>query len=143
MTKPRGVTPTTPDVEAQGSVSRPVVPYGEIKTPQKPTADGERFPKRRQPEYTEWFSAQKYPCVCSEVPNHGLGPCGGFNERAHLKSRGAGGEDLENLVSLCTRHHLMLHRLGQRLFEFKLTRKLKPIARAITGWFYAEKKHGK
>ncbi len=43
----------------------------------------------------------------------GWKPC----DAHHLKSRGAGGDDVpENLISLCRRHHCEAHRIGRRKF---------------------------
>ena len=38
-------------------------------------------------------------------------------QAAHVRSRGAGGADPNNLVPLCARHHVQQHTIGQRTFE--------------------------
>lgn len=117
--------------------------YEDVRKPKKPAAKGSRFPERRQPTYVAWFRAQKLPCLCSQlVVGSQVGPCRGAIEAAHVKSRGAGGEDADNLVPLCAAHHAALHRIGQRSFEFHIGQKLKPIAKRIGSAFYAEQKHG-
>lgn len=46
----------------------------------------------------------------------GWKPC----DAHHLKSRGAGGDDVpENLISLCRRHHTEIHQIGKRKFLAK------------------------
>lgn len=140
---------------------KPLVPYDEARAPRKPKprvgvrkvnpkTGGNRFPERRQPEYTKWFDEQKFPCLLASLEwggyrvGHGdaLGACSGIIEKAHVKSRGAGGEDVDNIVPLCTWHHARLHRVGQRQFEFELGKKLKPIAQRIGAKYSAWKKHG-
>ena len=38
----------------------------------------------------------------------------------HVKHKGAGGDDvLENLIALCTKHHVELHAIGQYTFFIK------------------------
>lgn len=114
---------------------KPLVGYDEAHAPKKPSADNERFPKRRQPAFMAWFGEQKFPCVAAASPVQQMGKCAGVVERAHLKSRGAGGEDVGNVIPACGHHHRMLHRIGQRMFEFQIERKLKPIARKIGSAF--------
>ena len=54
-----------------------------------------RFPKRRDLHYLAWIRERE---CC--VPW-----CRILAEPAHLKTRGAGGDDLWNIVPLCRRHH--------------------------------------
>jgi hypothetical protein len=63
---------------------------------------GHRFPKRRDPAY----------CLA------GRANCAGRVECAHVKSRGAGGDDHANTVPLCTRHHREQHRDGIETFQW-------------------------
>lgn len=119
---------------------KPLIGYAETREPKKPTADGERFPQRRQPEYVTWFNAQKYPCVAQGSPVAYL--CSVTLENMHLRSRGAGGQDVGNLVKGCNYHHRRLHSIGQKRFEYEIGKKLRPIARAAETLFYIWKKHG-
>lgn len=145
-----GKGPAIPYEVARGKMPRPqpvaaprLKSHEAIHAPQKPKADGERFPKRREPEYVTWFGKQGYPCAVHDAQGRAtVQLCWGQVERAHLKSRGAGGADTGNIVPLCTGHHQRLHRIGQRQFEYEIGKKLRPIAKRIESLFYAEKKHG-
>lgn len=77
---------------------------------------GHLFPKRRSPEYREWIRG--FACLLRGMdPSHRC-PLGIFgSECAHVKSRGAGGDDVGNCVPLCNFHHAQQHRLGIRSFE--------------------------
>lgn len=52
---------------------------------------------------------RKLPCaICGEE---------GGNEAHHLQTRGSGGGDtIDNLVSLCRRHHQRIHAMGVKSF---------------------------
>jgi hypothetical protein len=56
-----------------------------------------RFPKRRQPEFMEWFRAKRFRC--------GVWLCTRPADPAHVRSRGAGGHDKGNVSRLCRWHH--------------------------------------
>lgn len=64
-----------------------------------------RFKHRRNKDYTDWIRTM--PCVI----------CGGWAEVAHVKSRGAGGNDLGNCVPLCRKHHQQQHDMGIKSFQ--------------------------
>lgn len=64
-----------------------------------------RFAGLRAPEYLAWI--RTLPCYLS-----GAHTCLGDVEAAHVKSRGAGGEDLGNTLPLCRGGHLDQHTRG-------------------------------
>ena len=70
---------------------------------------GGLFPHRRNPEY------------CAFIRSHECLVCGEVAECAHVKSRGAAGDDYANTVPLCGRCHRTgaqsLHNLGRHSFE--------------------------
>jgi hypothetical protein len=48
-----------------------------------------------------------------EKPCAARPPCVGQIVAHHIKSKGAGGDDIEsNLMPVCVRHHRMIHELG-------------------------------
>lgn len=61
--------------------------------------------------------------------------CEGRTECAHLKSRGSGGADRENMIPLCTRHHAMQHATGAKSFAADLAVDLVDLARRFTAEF--------
>lgn len=71
-----------------------------------------RFAHRRDKAYMAWIHTQ--PCVLSKAEDH---ECRGPLEAAHVKSRGAGGDDRRNVVPLCQRAHRQQHTWGIRTFE--------------------------
>jgi hypothetical protein len=95
---------------------------------------GSRFPHRRDPEYCAWIRLFSCPFDRSRMrfdpPESELGwillhkECDGPIECAHVKSRGAGGDDRGNTIPLCRRHHREQHDKGmasfQRLYGFDL-----------------------
>ena len=66
-----------------------------------------RFKHRRNPEYTDWI--RSLPCLL----------CGGTAEVAHVRSRGAGGDDIGNTVPLCHAHHRQQHQVGIKSFQLQ------------------------
>lgn len=102
---------------------------------------GARFPHRRDPEYCRWirtlgcvaggsaaaaarladrFRAKgEEPPVSTEVwlILFGVKDCSGPIECAHVVSRGAGGDDRSNTVSLCRTHHRQQHDRGIKSFQ--------------------------
>lgn len=73
-----------------------------------------RFPKRRCPELLSWIRG--LPCA---IGGDFIGTCAGRTEAAHLKSRGAGGDDRNNVLNLCTAHHREQHSIGWESFATK------------------------
>ena len=69
-----------------------------------------RFAKRRDPEYLAWI--RKQPCVIGERTSFSF--CAGQTEASHLKSRGAGGDDRNNVLPLCHLGHQEQHRRGMQ-----------------------------
>lgn len=76
-----------------------------------------RFATRRDPKYCAWIrtlgccAAQPYS-LSLYVRGATLKPCAGPVECAHVKSRGAGGDDRGNTLPLCRRHHRQQHDIG-------------------------------
>jgi hypothetical protein len=65
----------------------------------------------------------------------------------HVKSRGAGASDPENVVGMCSTHHMEQHRIGTKAFEARhrealhgLT--LKRLAQLIDGEYRATHPEG-
>ena len=100
-----------------------------------------RFPHRRLDAYRAWIKA--LPCdVARQLAEWtkiggvwaldllgSLGPCWGPVDPAHVRSRGAGGADVGNCISLCRRHHRLFDQdLGHR--EFSRRALLDPVARS-------------
>lgn len=113
---------------------KPLRSYEDVHAPKKPVKGVKRFKERRQPDFMEWVPKQGYPCV-RVVATGDFSKCWGPMERMHLKSRGAAGKDLGNVVMGCTGCHRHLHRVGQRQFEFEIGMKLKPYARKVETHF--------
>lgn len=49
----------------------------------------------------------------------------------HVRSRGAGGSDIDNVIPLCRRHHQMFHQEGLPRMEDKYGTKFNSLARAF------------
>lgn len=81
-----------------------------------------RFAVRRVPEYAAWI--RNGWCILG-------GACEGFTEAAHVRSRGAGGDDVGNLVRLCKKHHAEQHTLGIRSFQRKYCIDMKLAAETL------------
>jgi len=89
-----------------------------------------RFAARRDPAYMAWIHTQ--PCILA-----GLHHCNGPIEGAHVRSRAAGGDDANNLLSLCQRAHAIQHTVGSRSFASMYGIELKVEAARL--WrFYQE-----
>lgn len=62
---------------------------------------------KRRVDETALDATRLNPCVV----------CGNKSDAAHIKSRGAGGDDTgDNLISLCRVHHSLQHHMGWRRF---------------------------
>ena len=57
--------------------------------------------------YRAWIRTQ--PCII----------CGRDAEPCHVRSRGAGGTDLGNIVPMCRIHHTEQHKIGIKTFQAK------------------------
>ena len=66
-----------------------------------------RFPTGANPAYLEWIRG--FPCV---VPHRCTGPV----DPHHVRTRGAGGGDVGNVVPLCRSAHTELHAVGRHTF---------------------------
>lgn len=65
------------------------------------------------------FAQLRDPGLCAFVRTLGCviaWECAGRTEVAHLKSRGAGGADRNNVIPLCTKHHREQHQIGIQSF---------------------------
>ena len=115
---------------------RPAVPYADLKEPQKPTGSGKRFEGKQEPDLRAFVG--RLPCLLAS-----LGRCQGPIERAHVRSRGAAGEDYDNLVPLCLHHHREQHQIGVKSFEYRYRevlgrQRLRVMAKQVTARFLRE-----
>lgn len=101
---------------------------------------GKRFQGRAIPELREFV--RSLDCLARRPTGvlwSGLPTCRGAVECAHVVSRGAGGEDFDNLVPLCTLHHQLSHQRGQRSFARDYGLNLKAAARKVTAQWLKER----
>lgn len=76
----------------------------------RPKAKGRpRFKKGRDPAFIAWLHTQ--PCCVTTEAHHG--PI----QACHVTTRGAGGKDIGNAVSMCALHHARQGWMGIRTFE--------------------------
>jgi hypothetical protein len=61
----------------------------------------------------------------------GVEVCRGSVECAHVKSKGAGGDDRGNCVPLCSRHHRHQHDLGIYTFQRRYGIDLPAVAQKL------------
>jgi len=85
---------------------------------------GSRFPKLRDDDYRAWI--RSLPCAVSGCLWRWQRV-----ECAHVKSRGAGGDDVANCVPLCMSHHRYQHQIGIRSFEREYGLDLSAAAAAL------------
>jgi hypothetical protein len=98
-----------------------------------------RFQARRDPKYAAWIRGQ---FCCISVGYHWMPSFttwGGTIQAAHVRSRGAAGDDRANLVPLCGDHHAEQHRVGTRSFEKKYGVNLKEEAERL--WQEYQREH--
>ena len=57
--------------------------------------------------------------------------CEGVTQAAHIRSRGAGGADHQNLLPLCVLHHHEQHEIGKLSFEARYTLSLRDEAASL------------
>lgn len=101
-------------------------------------------PDQQYQEYPEFRDyVRKLKCVCCSHTNGKDAdgePIDSYNEPPtivsvsdphHVKSRGAGGPDAENLVPFCREHHSECHTIGIIEFQLRYNVDLKSIARYI------------
>lgn len=88
---------------------------------------GSRFPKRRCPDFLAWV--RTLPCLLAD-----RGGCLGIIIPAHVKTRGAGGDDVGNVVPLCVKHHDEQHH-GIQSFEAKYGLDLAARAEGMGLWW--------
>jgi hypothetical protein len=106
---------------------------------------GRRFPKRRDPAYCAWIRTLPC-CVPAMTPEEAMARCRResrpakwlgcwpqsrvgiqvladlgltmpISECAHVKAKGAGGDDVGNTVPMCMRHHRQQHAIGIKTFQ--------------------------
>ena len=87
-----------------------------------------RFPKRRDPGYLARIRGM--PCT---ILTHSTGTCSGITEPAHVRIRGAGGDDVGNVIPLCQRHHRIQHDAGIQTFQLMYNIDMAEIARELAG----------
>lgn len=95
---------------------------------------GHMFPKNVDEPYRAWI--RSLPCF---VWTGCVGRKWGWTEAAHVKTRGSGGTDRNNLVPLCHAHHAEQHAVGIRQFEQRHGLSLRTVARQLTEVYEAEK----
>jgi len=83
---------------------------------------GEECLRGESPELVAYVKA--LPCVACVVEEWEDGPGGGNSgiwrnviDAHHVRTRGAGGGDVANVIPLCRLHHDMLHMKGKSWFE--------------------------
>jgi hypothetical protein len=113
------------------------------------TSGGHLFYKGVLPEYRKYVRA--LPCLLRDgafmwTPGAALPSTQvshvmrlAFSDAAHVRSRGAGGNDEANLVPLCRDHHQEQHRIGIRSFETRYGLDLKAEAHALWAQYVAER----
>jgi hypothetical protein len=76
--------------------------------------------RARAPKAKRWIVArtdEAYRGWIRGLPCRIVSPaCGGPTHPHHVKTRGAGGVDRQNLVPLCAWHHDLLHQIGRKTF---------------------------
>ena len=80
--------------------------------------------------YQDWVRA--HPCVIGK-------DCEGRIEAAHVTSRGAGGQDENNLTPMCHRHHAMQHTMGLVSFGERFEVNLRATAERLWAEFVTER----
>lgn len=99
---------------------------------------GHKFPQHVDHDLRAFIRG--LPCLLREkvvgVRHH---ECVGVVHVAHVKSRGAGGADRNNVVPLCWLAHQSQHLLGLAAFEQRWDVSLRAIARQLTAAYEAEK----
>lgn len=113
--------------------------------PRTKRTKGNLFPKGRDESLLAWVSQQ--PCVIlgrryESAAGYLVGPpheCQSPVQVCHVKSRGAGGSDRNNTVSMCAHLHALQHTIGIRSFQTRWGVNLKEIAQRLTAAYEAEK----
>jgi hypothetical protein len=101
-------------------------PRKRIERRVRPKARGRsRFPKRRDPKYIAWIKERD--CL-----NCGKRPV----DPAHIKTRGAGGDDRKNVVPLCRSCHASQEGRTKE-FEMETGLDLRLCAEWLTGQYVA------
>jgi hypothetical protein len=88
-----------------------------------------RWANLRDDAFREWIREQ--PCAITGCITRREIEC------AHVKARGAGGDDLENCLPLCRTHHQYQHTVGIKSFAKEFHVDLAELARQYTARFLA------
>ena len=96
---------------------------------------GHKFPKNVDELYRVWV--RMLPCAVYLASGRACESWWRVHA-AHIKSRGAGGPDRQNLVPLCAAHHALQHDIGIRSFQKRYGVDLKKIAHALTEQYERE-----
>lgn len=88
-----------------------------------------RFAKLRDEAFRKWV-ASRWCFIGEQCWGEGIDAC-------HVKTRGAGGADLGNLVPMCRAHHTEQHTLGIRSFQRKHGVDMKAEAQRLAEFYAA------
>jgi hypothetical protein len=86
----------------------PLRPSTKAIRPRKADPAKRAWAKHRDMKYQAWIREQ--PCVVMAI-HVGLIEC------CHVKTRGTGGADRRNVVSMCSMHHRIQHSIGILAFQ--------------------------
>jgi hypothetical protein len=89
-----------------------------------------RWAGRRDDGYREWIREQ--PCAITGCITRREIEC------AHVKARGAGGDDLGNCLPLCVTHHRYQHTVGIKTFAKEFHVELAEMAKWYTAKYLTE-----
>ena len=81
-------------------------------------------------ELRKWV-ADRACCICC-VWSSPAATCAGTVDPHHVRTRGAGGGEVANLVPLCRAHHDELHQMGRKSFALKYGVNLVELAQEYT-----------
>lgn len=82
--------------------------------------------RQRDEKYRAWI--RLLPCLVNGDGARCFGPI----QAAHVRSRGAGGGDFDNLMPLCMGHHAEQHAVGIRTFAARYEVDLEAEAALLT-----------
>jgi len=93
---------------------------------------GHAFPKNVDEAYRAWIRGRQC-LIAGRAPRwvslHNR--CEGVTQAAHVRSRGAGGVDHQNLLPLCALHHHEQHEIGKLSFEARYVLSLRDEAELL------------
>lgn len=97
------------------------------RTPLRAKAKRKRQRPRTSSAYLDWIRGQACALPACQTPG----------EAHHVRTRGAGGVDRENVVPLCHLHHMELHSKGRLTFGTLYRVDLKRLAAAYDARYRA------